>query len=81
MLPVKEMDGYRRLNVRIAALDVSRSQPVAVELQAGRTVRVVGTARDSGLVDIICDGRGYSVFHVDLIQRSYAVKAAGKEAD
>lgn len=70
------MSGHRRLRRSIAAIDSGWGKPLVVQLQSGGLVRVVGPARDSGLVDVIHEGRLLSVFNADLIERSEPVLAA-----
>jgi hypothetical protein len=44
-------------------------------LQPGETIIVVGPVRDSGLVDILARGSAFSLFYLDLVNRSELMKS------
>ena len=44
-----------------------------VELQPGSVLVVYGVSTLAGFVDVVCDGRHYSVFHADVVDRSEAI--------
>jgi hypothetical protein len=69
------------LNTRLLAVYAEGRKPGVVRLESGQVIRVVGAVRESGLVDVVCEDRIYSVFIADVTQRSEALEPSASEAN